>query len=248
MSEAFLNGPEYDLQDFDGKPSIVYVICSTGRSGSTLLCDLMRQTGVMGVPHEYFNLSNHGQVIIQRLNRSGAKSMSMEAYFDAIVRSRTTPNGVFGLKAHPNQFIPFVTNGFVRHYFSDLRYIYIDRRDLLAQAVSWNMASQTGKWTSEEKETKAPEFAFDGIEQAMAVISGQNSLWEHFFRLNNIQPHRITYEGLLADPNGHLENVAGFLGVEPPAQVDIHRSGIKKQASNLNQQWIEQFNALLMKL
>ena len=33
---------------------ISYLVCSTQRSGSTLLCELLRATDVAGVPDEYF--------------------------------------------------------------------------------------------------------------------------------------------------------------------------------------------------
>ena len=248
MSDAFLNGPEYDLQDYEGRPLTTYLICSTGRSGSTLLCDLMRRTTVMGVPHEYANLSNHGQPLIQRLNKTGGNSISMEGYFDAIVRARTSANGVFGMKAHPNQFLPLLKSGFIRHYFSGLKYIHIQRRDLLAQAVSWNKASQTGKWTSLEQEKAEPAFSFDGIEQAMAVIAGQNALWQHFFILNGIEPLQIVYEDLLEQPLAQISRIAEFLGVPAPDKVELGEAGIQKQSSQLNDDWKQQFNALLQKL
>src|SRR5947209_13992998 len=108
MAETFLSGPEFDLPLYEGKPRITYMICSTGRSGSTLLCSLLTNTGVMGVPHEYFNLSRHGQFLIKRLKDRADGEIPMEEYFDALVKHRTTPNGVFGIKAHINQCL--------RHY------------------------------------------------------------------------------------------------------------------------------------
>ena len=35
-------------------PSVSYLVCATGRSGSNLLCGLLRGTGVAGRPEEYF--------------------------------------------------------------------------------------------------------------------------------------------------------------------------------------------------
>ena len=35
-------------------PTHTYLICATQRSGSTLLCELLKQTGVAGRPEEYF--------------------------------------------------------------------------------------------------------------------------------------------------------------------------------------------------
>ena len=44
------------------KPMLSYLVCATQRSGSTLLCELLRATEVAGVPDEYFErLRDTGQ-------------------------------------------------------------------------------------------------------------------------------------------------------------------------------------------
>src|SRR5919204_6001172 len=40
-------------------PSRSYLICATPRSGSTLLCEALKSTGVAGVPDEYFEALRH---------------------------------------------------------------------------------------------------------------------------------------------------------------------------------------------
>jgi hypothetical protein len=44
----------FDCPAYVGEPSS-YFICCAQRVGSWLLCDLLFQTGVMGIPAEYFN-------------------------------------------------------------------------------------------------------------------------------------------------------------------------------------------------
>src|SRR4051794_33551393 len=36
------------------RPTCSYLVCATPRSGSTLLCEALKSTGVAGVPEEYF--------------------------------------------------------------------------------------------------------------------------------------------------------------------------------------------------
>ncbi|MGZ5376146.1 MAG: Stf0 family sulfotransferase, partial [Solirubrobacterales bacterium] len=36
------------------KPARSYLVCATPRSGSTLLCEALKSTGVAGRPEEYF--------------------------------------------------------------------------------------------------------------------------------------------------------------------------------------------------
>jgi LPS sulfotransferase NodH len=101
-----------------------YLVCATPRSGSTLLCDLLDQTGVAGhpeeyfealmhsglprQPHEYFDPDRHAN-IVERLafrempDRAPTPSElwrpeTYDRYLAWAIGEGTTPNGVFGAK------------------------------------------------------------------------------------------------------------------------------------------------------
>jgi LPS sulfotransferase NodH len=106
-------------------PTRSYLVCATPRSGSTLLCDLLEQTGLAGHPQEYFEALRHSGVprrpheyfdperhanIIERLafrelpdgseHRPNPlwEPASYDRYLDWALNEGTTPNGVFGAK------------------------------------------------------------------------------------------------------------------------------------------------------
>jgi LPS sulfotransferase NodH len=106
-------------------PHRSYLVCATPRSGSTLLCHLLDQTGIAGHPEEYFEALRHSGVprrpheyfdrerhanIIERLafrelpdstvHRPNPlwQPESYERYLDSVLEQGTTPNGVFGAK------------------------------------------------------------------------------------------------------------------------------------------------------
>src|SRR6185295_13388531 len=106
------------------RPTRSYLVCATPRSGSTLLCDLLDQTGVAGHPeeyfeallhsglprrpHEYFDPSRHAN-IVERLafrempDRASTPNQlwqpeSYDRYLAWALEQGTTPNGVFGAK------------------------------------------------------------------------------------------------------------------------------------------------------
>jgi len=243
MKETFLSGAEFDLPLYEHKLRGAYIICSTPRSGSTLLCALLKNTGVMGVPHEYFHLTEHAQILWKRLVPDAKSEITIVEYFNAMVRHRTSENGIFGLKAHINQCFPYYQNGFMSHFFGDIKHVAIRRRDTLGQAISSVIASQTGKWTSEEKASKAAEFAPELIEGALTTILYQNHLWQHFFQLNAIQPCVCYYEDLLENPSNEIQRILDFVGVESNIPVDIEKAGIRKEATQLNEDWRRRFNA-----
>lgn len=242
MSTAFLNGPEFDLPPYEGKPTSPYIICSTARSGSTLLCDLLAATKVLGVPHEYLNIPKHGRQLIARLCQNSPEPASREEYFDVIQRHRTSANGVFGLKAHINQCLVFFQEGFLTGYFGDLKYIHIRRRDTLGQAISMSIATQTDSWTSHEKSTATPQYSDESLRGDISTILYHDYIWEQFFAVNQISPCTVFYEDLLEQPNVEVRRVADFLGVNDAPTVDLANTDLSRQAGGINDEWRQRFN------
>jgi trehalose 2-sulfotransferase len=104
-----------------------YLVCATQRSGSTLLCQLLDDTGVAGHPEEYFEavrdtgVPPHPGDYLEWLPRTGAgirddpspsrapaysslQGLSdYREHLERTFRSGTTANGVFGAKLMSNQ-------------------------------------------------------------------------------------------------------------------------------------------------
>ena len=106
-------------------PSRSYLVCATPRSGSTLLCHLLDQTGLAGHPeeyfealwhsgaprrpHEYFDSERHANIIERLAFREMPDGPAPEPnplwqperydrYLDWALEEGTTENGVFGAK------------------------------------------------------------------------------------------------------------------------------------------------------
>jgi trehalose 2-sulfotransferase len=108
-------------------PKRCYLICATQRSGSTLLCELLKSTGVAGRPEEYFEaefatgVPPHPRRFLEGLPLTGAgvranvsppeappySSLqgihSYREHLERTLRLGTTDNGVFGAKLMFNQ-------------------------------------------------------------------------------------------------------------------------------------------------
>jgi LPS sulfotransferase NodH len=117
------------VPDQRGMPELrrSYLVCATQRSGSTLLCELLKDTGVAGRPEEYFEAMHdtgippHPRDFLQGLapTRLGIRTDPRPAeapaysslagladYREHLERTfalGTTPNGVFGAKLMFNQ-------------------------------------------------------------------------------------------------------------------------------------------------
>src|ERR1700735_3666803 len=98
-----------------------YMICAVPRTGSYLLCDLLRKTGVAGRPNEYFNPSFQSQWA------ADWGTPALDDFLAKILSLGTTDNGVFGLKIHPMQF-----DSLCRQLARRARVPFVDRPALLA--------------------------------------------------------------------------------------------------------------------
>jgi LPS sulfotransferase NodH len=105
-------------------PKLSYLVCATPRSGSTLLCHALDQTGVAGHPeeyfealrrsglprrpHEYFDPDRHTNIVerlaFREMPDGAAKPSQLwhpdtyDSYLAWALDEGTTPNGVFGAK------------------------------------------------------------------------------------------------------------------------------------------------------
>ncbi len=111
-----------------------YLICTTPRSGSTLLCEALTNTGIAGRPEEFFQLRKEtgttrrpleyfegidtteiGTILGEStgLDNPLMNPVPGESYIDYLARimqQRTTPNGVFGAKVMWGYFAGLLSN------------------------------------------------------------------------------------------------------------------------------------------
>ena len=215
------------------------VICATQRSGSTLLCEDIRATGHLGLPNEHF---------LPCLNKLEAAD-----WHERLAADRTkfsTPNGVYAVKVMMSYLgdidarlaeaagktrasdtrQPFPE---FRALFADARFVWLRRINHTEQAISREMARQTGV-THAVQDPNAPSFmrrnvvAYDDDYNAAAkvdvdsiigeinAIAAENEKWLYFFKQWDIEPLMIEYETILDDPYAHIRRIAEFAGVDLP--------------------------------
>jgi LPS sulfotransferase NodH len=105
---------------------ISYLVCATQRSGSTLLCELLKGTEVAGVPDEFFEalratglprqprqyfdtpeLADIAERLAPTEPGRPAQRGEFEGWFSYALQRGTSPNGVFGAKMMWNYFDDF---------------------------------------------------------------------------------------------------------------------------------------------
>lgn len=225
--------PELDFPT-ETVPTRKYVVTSTPRSGSHFLGHLLYSTGAAGYPIEYFNKRNvpHWK-----------ERFPGPHYFRDVQKKRTSANGVFGMKLHSEQLSPF------REYcaddpqecLSDYKFIFLTRKDKVAQAVSYSRALQTGSFISDVSEKQAFDYDETQIEQCLGEIMYGEMAWRKFLSIVLGRTIEIVFENLRNDPEITMNQIFEFLGISHGA-ADLDISFVKQRQSDaLNGQYRDRF-------
>jgi LPS sulfotransferase NodH len=224
-----------------------YIIASSYRCGSTFLCSELWKTGLLGAPAEYLNTDQASAVIATA--REPGRMMGRlqvstpEDYFASLLACRTSRNGIFGMKAHYHHFEPALAwYPAMLKVLSPITYIYINRRDKVAQAVSMAKAMQTHAWLSFDQITgRTLRYDSDFVAQCSDELERQRLGWWRWFETNSITPFVVTYEDLLADTSGVVSGVVELLGAEKDEPEKVNLPVVERQADEINMEWMARF-------
>jgi trehalose 2-sulfotransferase len=220
-----------DGYDLHGTPEKVLVVASTGRSGSHHLCSLIEASGQYGTPFEYFH-SNNFTYWQQKLR---SNSVSETAY--KLIKLRTSQQGWFSTKLHFDHLRLF--NESMRKF--EVKYIFIRRRDTIAQAASMLKASQDQNWIQgSETRLDNPSYRFNYklMRSFLREIHYDNASWQHYFSVNDLKYHEIVFEDLLLDNDAEIKKINSALDLN----LNQDSFGVKRterQSNEINQKWID---------
>ena len=129
-------------------PTRSFFICGTPRSGTTLLAGLLAGTKLVGWAGEHFSETNETPWAAKDYRRYISRCFA-----------ETSSNGVFGAKLLPRHFERLLATlrklsgladlsdrAVLEAVFPQPRFLFTSRRDVVAQAVSWSKAHQTGEF------------------------------------------------------------------------------------------------------
>lgn len=249
-------------------PGRLLAIASVERTGSTLLCSILRQTGVAGNPLEYLNIRSvnfdrfrheHGLPRLGVLARplalarraagrpewrdiSSFSRSSWRKYLVLNAELNTSPNGLFGVKMHWQQYSHHMLElGIdVTLWARDVRWVRITRDDEVRQAISFVRAAQTRSWNSNMAATGEPVYDPDAIRTALARIRWENVRWDEHLAAIGADPLRISFEQLVSDREATVRAVLAHAGTS----IDtVPAPGTRTQSDSVNDEWAERFAA-----
>lgn len=199
------------------------------------------------------------------LLRTGRRRLKAEAdilatIFRAAIAKGSRDTGMFGLRLQRHSFDFFVQKLAVLHpegsgdlqrieaAFGRTLFLHLTRLDKVEQAVSLVKAEQTGLWHAAPDGTElertappsAPVYNSDEIRTWYERFAAYDRAWNDWFEMQGIEPFRIAYEALSADPLGSLRKVLSRLGLKCGAASGI-TPGVEKLADATNHEWATRF-------
>ena len=240
----------FDEPIYDGAHRRYYLLCCAPRSGSWLLCDLLRRSGALGVPAEYFQPGRDAKVLAQRFGLERQGTIDVHRYAAAVKRHRTTANGVFGAKVQYWHMPALMKERVVSRHFPAAKFVHLSRNDVVAQGVSLAIAEQTEQYVrfrDDAGEVQCPpQSSFDEarVMKAIDYVLRDELKWKKFFAMNGLQPLRLTYEALLEDPQRTCQQLARYVGVDTDHAFSLADTDLLRQSNELNEEWIKRIKAL----
>jgi trehalose 2-sulfotransferase len=191
-----------------------YLICTTPRSGSNLLCNYLRNTGILGDPGE---LLNPDVIRIGHLGRhfEQSGSISAERYIIWAQERFRGKNEVFGAKILYEDLESFGVFPAFRQLFEQSTLFWLTRRDKLAQAISYYIAQMTGQWVFNDPPKMSIEdlrFDYQKIREHVDRLNRQDMNWRFMFERLNRTYIIIIFEEFINNPAATLQEIADNIG------------------------------------
>jgi len=232
-------------------------ICTTPRTGSSMLRGDIRSTGAMGDPREWFNL-NRGGRFQQEAQARGVPSGDLDAYIAALKENTATENGVVGVKVFELHLRQLVGEGMLPEGPGRLRalaerfgtpdpvIITLTRNNKLRQAISFTKAKQTRQWGTRGEAKGEATYDRKQIEAEIMDLIERETRWDRELEASGYTPDlRLIYEVLEHEREEMLMRIAVALELPDPEQIVASRiqepEFLERQADQYTEEWVDRF-------
>jgi trehalose 2-sulfotransferase len=215
-------------------------LCFTNRCGSTLIAAEASSLGYCGQPNAYRNYEFfNADFVTGYCDRNAI--YDLQGYVEAIFAEFSSPLGIFFTKGSLDQLAWLRRAGVIGVAFPTHHYLRVTRNDLVAQAVSFVIAEQTGRWTSLHPETDAViHYDADRIAAALAYFSPTITDAGLYFSLIDAEPAHFLYEEARLDLSQVGARLQRLTGIAPLPRA-ARTLDLQRQSRPENQEWARRF-------
>lgn len=235
-SQDFIN-PNFDT--IEKNASKLLILLSSPRSGSTMLSERLDNWGVC-LTHEYFQPFQYLPALANRWKCLEDGVVNHQRYVDALFTHRSSKSGWLGINLHGSHVASFME---FFNYFPKLetiKIIHLRRKNSLKQAISYEIASQTGQWSSHFQKAADPVYDYKKIKGKLERIDEQTRTNLAFVQKQGYQSIDIFYEGFQDD----LTEIMEFIGGEYDGSEEVNQ--MSKQSNEINDDWLDKLSKDLL--
>jgi LPS sulfotransferase NodH len=226
---------DYKSEDYYkiGTDKKVIMIAMTARSGSSHLCSSLDSILNSGKLMELFNARDN--LVYQK------SKYSSNSFGDLLASALQECDDVYIFKTNWIDFQYFLPN--ISKLFRNLKIIYLDRLDIVAQAVSLHLAQTTNRWHISESIDASSSARLNElltINNNIRICANIDDLtsekhsWECYFHQHLLQPLRIFYEFLDKDMETTVKQICLFADILCPDSILIN-SKFNRLSSPINE-------------
>jgi LPS sulfotransferase NodH len=212
-------------------------VCFTNRCGSNFFCDALASGQSFNLAGEFFNGDTMREV-------SAAEGLTNISDYLKFLTVQEAVNNVLVSKITLMHLMVLYEFNMLPYFVQNASFVFIQRQDLLAQAISMQIAEQTKAWTSQQNAVISDEqlhMSLPDIAMTLDDFAFQNYLWSKFFAHNNLKWSPVTYEALVQAPVSVLSGVSNLL--EMPIKFDEQKLVLKSQSRAVNERWRAEYLA-----
>ena len=213
-------------------------ICFTNRCGSNFLAETLASDQTFNLGAESYNSSEVIRVTSNQ-NIKTFRDYSIGISLHQAKQGRVVVK--LGIEHLTLLYCAGAFDAMSRH----AKYIFIERKDKVAQAISKCLAQATSSWTSYNASTIPPElvpFSASAVDWEIKDIVAQNLAFEEFFCVNNLSPFRVIYEDYVKSPELALEALGNFLGAAN-LKLNVENVHTQRQSGAVSRLWRERYAA-----
>jgi LPS sulfotransferase NodH len=212
------------------------VVLSTPRSGSNYFCDVIEKEGLCRLT-EYFHPTIHMPILADRWGCVTSGKLNFVRYGQALRDRIANEAGWVGTKLL-DEHVEFFLASMPAFKDMAIHWVYLIRRDHIAQAISHYIAFVSGRWISNDPGTDSNVvYNYQKIRWSLNAITRGNIIIRAFLTRERISPTIVYYEDVMNDVEGQLNRIPGF--VDRPLRA--MRSSFERQATGRNAEWAERF-------
>lgn len=208
------------------------ILCATQRSGSTLVCEDLRNNR-LGLPEEYFiQFIDKDEVDVEKMiNSVRTRGTDEDGFFSVKIMSNYAGKVDRHMRGGEAPADAPLWSALAEHYKGAV-WVYLHRPSVVRQAISQVKSRKTGinHALSRADASITPGrtvVGYDGsdktpvsitnaeIAEACVEILKENEMWEIFFQENGIEPIRLDYDTVAKDVS-YLNQICAAAGVERP--------------------------------